>query len=72
MKGGEKVSRTKKTAALSFKVRPELKAAYEKCCDDLGFSQVVLFEILAAKVIQEQRIPFEITANPQTKARAES
>jgi DNA-damage-inducible protein J len=42
----------------------DVKASLEKTCKNMGLTLSSAFNMFATKVIQEQRIPFEITADP--------
>jgi DNA-damage-inducible protein J len=52
------------TTMVNFRMDSELKARMEKTCKDMGLTLTSAFTMFATKVIQEQRIPFEITADP--------
>ena len=45
----------------------ELKRQFEQFCDDVGISMSAAFTLFAKKVVREQRIPFEISAEPPQK-----
>jgi DNA-damage-inducible protein J len=49
---------------VNFRMDSDLKAKMEKTCKDMGLTLSSAFTMFATKVIQEQRIPFEITADP--------
>lgn len=51
-------------AMVNFRMDEELKKDMEKTCKDMGLTLTSAFTIFAKKVTQEQRIPFEIVANP--------
>jgi DNA-damage-inducible protein J len=49
---------------VNFRMDSDLKTKMEKTCKDMGLTLSSAFTMFATKVIQEQRIPFEITADP--------
>ncbi len=49
---------------INFRIDEDLKKGMEKACKEMGLSITAAFTIFAAKVSREQRIPFEITADP--------
>jgi DNA-damage-inducible protein J len=51
------------TTMVNFRMDSDLKARMEKTCKDMGLTLSSAFTIFATKVTQEQRIPFEITAD---------
>lgn len=51
-------------AMVNFRMDEELKKDIEKTCKDMGLTLTSAFTIFAKKVTQEQRIPFEIVADP--------
>lgn len=40
----------------------QLKEQFDKFCSDIGMSMTTAFCVFAKKVVREQKIPFEITA----------
>ncbi len=50
--------------SLSIRMEDETKAGFDKFCDEIGLSVSSVFNMFAKKVVREQRIPFEINANP--------
>ena len=42
----------------------ELKKQFDKFCNDIGMSMTTAICVFAKKVVKEQKIPFEITADP--------
>ena len=42
----------------------ETKAGLDRFCDEIGLSVSSVLNMFAKKVVWEQRIPFEINANP--------
>ena len=51
---------------VNFRIDEDLKASMEQACNDMGMSMTTAFTIYAKKVSKERRIPFEITADPDT------
>ena len=50
--------------SFSLRIDTELKRQFEQFCDDVGISMTAAFTLFAKKVVREQRIPFEISADP--------
>ena len=42
----------------------DLKRNMEETCSKMGLAMAAAFSVFAVKVVQEQYIPFEITADP--------
>ena len=53
--------------SFSLRIDTELKRQFEQFCDDVGISMTAAFTLFAKKVVREQRIPFEISAEPPQK-----
>ncbi|MBR1751060.1 MAG: type II toxin-antitoxin system RelB/DinJ family antitoxin [Ruminococcus sp.] len=53
-------------AQTNFNVRMDenLKKEFGMLCSNLGLSMTTAFCVFAKKAVAEQRIPFELTANP--------
>ena len=51
-------------AMVNFRMDEELKKNMEKTCKRMGLSVSAAYTMFATKVTNEQRIPFEITADP--------
>lgn len=51
-------------AMVNFRMDEELKRKMEKTCRDMGLTMTSAFTMFATKVTREQRIPFEIVADP--------
>ena len=49
---------------LSIRMEDETKAGLDRFCDEIGLSVSSVLNMFAKKVVREQRIPFEINANP--------
>lgn len=49
---------------VNFRMDADLKKRMEQTCDDMGLSMTTAFTIFAKKVCREQRIPFEVSADP--------
>lgn len=50
--------------AVNFRMDSDLKKEMERVCSDLGMSMSTAFTIFAKKMTREQRIPFEVSADP--------
>ena len=48
---------------INIRMDEELKKNFERFCIDTGMTMTTAFCIFAKKVVAEQKIPFEITAN---------
>ena len=51
-------------AMVNFRMDEALKAKMEKTCKKMGLTVSAAYTLFATKVTREQRIPFEITADP--------
>lgn len=51
-------------AMVNFRMDAALKSNMEKTCKKMGLTMTSAFTMFAAKVTQEQKIPFEIVADP--------
>ena len=51
-------------AMVNFRMDADLKKNMEITCKNMGLSLSAAFILFATKVTKEQRIPFEITADP--------
>ena len=51
-------------AMVNFRMDSELKEKMEQTCKRMGLSVSAAYTMFATKVTNEQRIPFEITADP--------
>ncbi len=49
---------------VNFRIDSELKEDFEKTCKSLGLNITSAFTVFATKVVNEQRIPFEISIDP--------
>ena len=49
---------------INIRIDEELKKQFEKFCEDTGLTMTTAFNIFIKKAVKEQRIPFEITADP--------
>lgn len=49
---------------INFRMDTDLKKQMEKVCSDMGMSLTTAFTIFAKTVTRENRIPFEVTAEP--------
>lgn len=51
---------------VNFRMDAELKKGLEEVCSEMGLNLTTAFTIFAKKVLQERKIPFELTADPFT------
>lgn len=51
-------------AMVNFRMDETLKKRMEATCKSMGLSVTAAYTMFATKVTREQRIPFEITADP--------
>lgn len=51
-------------AMVNFRMDETLKEKMEKTCKDMGLSVTAAYTMFATKVTREQRIPFEVNADP--------
>ena len=49
---------------VNFRMDEKLKEKMEETCKDMGLSVTAAYTMFATKVTREQRIPFEVTADP--------
>lgn len=49
---------------INIRIDENLKKQFDKFCEDIGMSMTTAFNIFAKKAVREQRIPFEISADP--------
>ena len=60
-------------ATFSIRMDESLKKQFDKLCSDFGMNATTAFNVFAKKVVQERRIPFEISApvdNTRSEAKA--
>ncbi len=50
--------------AVNFRMDAELKSKMEQVCKDMGLTMTTAFKMFAMKVAREQKIPFEVSADP--------
>ena len=48
------------TTTVSIRMDSELKRQFEQFCEDVGMNMTTAFTIFAKKVVNENRIPFDI------------
>ena len=53
-----------KSVNVSLRMSEELKKNMETVCADMGITMSTAFTIFATRVVRDQRIPFEINADP--------
>ena len=51
-------------AMVNFRMDRKMKLDMEKICKKMGLSMTEAFTMFAAKVINEKRIPFEVSVDP--------
>ena len=51
-------------AMINFRMDEELKKSMERTCKSMGLTMTAAFTMFAAKMTKEQRIPFDIEADP--------
>ncbi len=51
-------------AQISLRVDDEVKRDAERTLDDIGLSMSAAINIFLKKIVRENRIPFELTADP--------
>ena len=49
---------------VSFRINKELKEDFEAFCDSVGLSMSTAIILFIKTAVREQRIPFEVTADP--------
>lgn len=49
---------------VNIRMEESLKREFDKFCSDVGMSMTTAICIFAKKTVKEQKIPFEITADP--------
>lgn len=49
---------------VNIRMDAELKKQFDKFCSDIGMSMTTAICVFAKKAVKEQKIPFEITADP--------
>lgn len=51
-------------STISIRIDSQLKKDFEEFCNNVGMNMTTAISIFAKKVVKEQRIPFEISADP--------
>lgn len=51
---------------VNFRMDEELKKNMEQTCKEMGLSMTTAFTIFAVRVAKEKRIPFDVTAEPDS------
>ena len=49
---------------ITMRADPAVKAGFEQICAEIGLSVNAALNIFVKKVVREQRIPFELSADP--------
>ena len=57
-------------ATFSIRMDEDLKNEFSSLCDSFGMSMTTAINVFARAVVRERRIPFEISAEPVSKAAA--
>ena len=57
-------------ATFSIRMDEDLKSEFDSLCDSFGMSMTTAINVFARAVVRERRIPFEISADPITRAAA--
>ena len=52
------------TVPITMRADPAVKAGFEQICSEIGLSVNAALNIFIKKVVREQRIPFELSADP--------
>ncbi|MCL2827008.1 MAG: type II toxin-antitoxin system RelB/DinJ family antitoxin [Eggerthellaceae bacterium] len=52
------------TKLITFKIDEQVKNDFDTFCSEVGISASGMFNMFARAVVREQRIPFEINADP--------
>ena len=55
--------------ATTIRIDAELKAEFDKLCDEFGMSANTAFNIYVKTVVRQRRIPFQIEADPVDEVR---
>ena len=56
-----------KQTATTIRLDADLKAEFDKLCEDFGMSANTAFNIYVKTVVRQRRIPFQIEADPINK-----
>ena len=51
-------------STISIRIDSQLKKDFEEFCKNVGMNMTTAISIFATTVVKEQRIPFEISADP--------
>lgn len=49
---------------INIRMDEELKKSFDAFCEEVGMSMTTAFTLFAKKTVREQRIPFEISTEP--------
>ena len=55
---------------VNIRMDEQLKKDFDKFCEDIGMTMTTAICVFAKKVVREQKIPFEITAEDQFYSKA--
>ncbi len=50
-------------ASVAFEMDEDLKTNMEQVCNDMGMNMPTVFSIIAARVVKDRRIPFDVDAD---------
>ena len=60
-------------STVNIRMDEEIKREFDRVCNELGINMSIAINILAKKMIREERIPFEVSVDPfYTKSNAEA
>lgn len=60
-------------STVNIRMDEEIKREFDRVCNELGINMSIAINILAKKMIREERIPFEVSVDPfYTKSNTEA
>lgn len=51
-------------STVNIRMDEEIKREFDRVCNELGINMSIAINILAKKMIREERIPFEVSVDP--------
>lgn len=51
-------------STVNIRMDDEIKREFDRVCNELGINMSIAINILAKKMIREERIPFEVSVDP--------
>ena len=51
-------------STVNIRMDEEIKREFDRVCNELGINMSIAINILAKKIIREERIPFEVSVDP--------